>query len=241
MAPNPHWQMRGQSHDFCELIVIDRGQQTITHGEAGRAGGDRSVTMAETGDVLLYPAGLPHDEVSNAANPVETICIAFKGNMGKALRRARDREGHARLMARWLLEAHYQDYPGIRGLRQAYLEAILQEFHRLAALPAEDASVARVRGHIQRHLCDSLTLSDLAEVAQMSRHHFCRRFKAITGRTPMEEVWRMRLTEARALVVGSPMTLTAIAEATGFSNPFHFSRKFRASFGMPPGSLRSTR
>jgi AraC-like DNA-binding protein len=34
------------------------------------------------------------------------------------------------------------------------------------------------------------------------------------------------------------MTLAAIADATGFADQYHFSRRFRRRFGMAPGSYR---
>lgn len=238
MAPNPHWRMVHQKHDFCEIIVIQRGREQVTWS---RPDGTMAEITAATGDLLLYPKGLLHHERTDASDPVETICIAWDGPSGPEVRRVRDREGHVRHMARWLMEAHFQDYPGIDALRQSLLESVLAEVHRLSHLPAEDAAVGRVRGYILGHLNDPISLQDLAEVAGMSRHHFCRRFKALTGRTPMDEVWRLRLVEARSLILSSNLTLTEISEASGFQNPFHFSRKFRQFWGMAPGRLRAKR
>jgi len=239
MASNPTWRMDGQKHAFSEMILVYRGSQSVAfrpghHPSSGPMGRE----TAASGEVLLYPAGLFHSEASNPRDPVETVCVAFRGAPGGTLQKLMDREGHLRLMGRWLYETRFQDYPGIGRLRDAYVAAMVQEFRRLAALPAEDAAVGRVRSHIHGHLPAPLGLSDLAAVAGMSRSHFCRRYHALTGRTPMEDLWRIRLEEARALILSTRESLGVIARETGFSNPYHFSRKFRQVYGMAPGSLR---
>ena len=47
-----------------------------------------------------------------------------------------------------------------------------------------------------------------------------------------------RMTRARNLLLSTEYPLKTIAQATGFSNEFYFSRCFRDFYGMPPGEYR---
>ncbi len=98
---------------------------------------------------------------------------------------------------------------------------------------------ARVRAHIQAHLADKLPLADLAAVAGVSTSHFAKAFHRSVGETPHRFLVRQRLEHACALLrVGcGTMPLAEAAFQAGFSSQSHFTRCFRARYGLPPGEL----
>ncbi len=83
-----------------------------------------------------------------------------------------------------------------------------------------------------------ITLGELAAAAHVSPAHLCRLFAATTRHTPLETVRLLRLDRAAALIVRSNLSLAEIAAATGFSDAFHFSRRFKAAFGAAPSEVR---
>lgn len=112
------------------------------------------------------------------------------------------------------------------------------------AIPAEVApeAVGRVQAHIydrlDREPDAAIRLDDLATVAGVNRAHLCRLFRATTGRTPMETVRLARLDRAATLLARSNYSIAEIAAMCGFASPFHFSRRFKESYGEPPRALR---
>jgi transcriptional regulator GlxA family with amidase domain len=50
----------------------------------------------------------------------------------------------------------------------------------------------------------------------------------------------LRLEKARNLLMHSPLSITAIALATGFASSAHFSTAFRGIYGDAPSRIRST-
>jgi AraC family transcriptional regulator len=88
--------------------------------------------------------------------------------------------------------------------------------------------------HIERHLGDCVTLSDLANVAGVSRFHFARLFRMSTGYSPMAFLLRKRIERAKALLDRGNMPICEIAAMLGFSDQSHFSRTFRKLEGVTP-------
>ena len=58
------------------------------------------------------------------------------------------------------------------------------------------------------------------------------------GCGPAHALELVRLSRAAMIVQRSNATLAEIARASGFANPYHLSRRFRAAYGVPPGRYR---
>lgn len=86
----------------------------------------------------------------------------------------------------------------------------------------------------------SIGLVDLARAACVSPEHLCRLFKRSTARSPVETVRLARLDRAAVLLARSNYSVAEISTVCGFSNPFHFSRRFKEAFGQSPRNLRKS-
>lgn len=84
-----------------------------------------------------------------------------------------------------------------------------------------------------------LTLGEIAEAAFVTPEHLCRLFKTATGHSPAETVRLARLDRAVTLLCRSNFTVAEIAALCGFASPFHFSRRFKETFGQSPRALRA--
>lgn len=81
--------------------------------------------------------------------------------------------------------------------------------------------------YIDQHYEQKLTLERLANMAHMSRHHFGRLFKSITGLPPIEYVNHLRINTAAQLLTEQQLTIGETALAVGFSDSNYFSRLFK--------------
>jgi AraC-like DNA-binding protein len=234
VAPDPSWRMEPHSHTFHELILVVDGKLWVEH--------ERGTLSAVEGDVLLYPAGAVHTERSDAAHPMESHFLAFEcaGLTGLCLGKAADAGGRMRQMARWLYEDGHVSSPVALAGREALLQAILAEYLRHDG--SEDQPlVVTIRRHIAEHIGDALSLAGLGRVAGFSKYHFLRRYRAATGRTPMQDVRAMRANYARELILGTNLPLKDIAPKAGLGNVYAMSRVFQRLFGMPPGQYGRNR
>jgi len=78
----------------------------------------------------------------------------------------------------------------------------------------------------------------LAGLCGMSEDHFIRKFRRATGSTPAGYGREQRISLAAEWLTGTTRTLDDIAEASGFTDRFHFSRVFKAQLGFPPAAYR---
>ncbi|KAF7598967.1 MAG: hypothetical protein CGU28_09090 [Candidatus Dactylopiibacterium carminicum] len=93
--------------------------------------------------------------------------------------------------------------------------------------------------YIDQHLDDALSLSELADIACMTRHRLDSAFQTYAQETPMSRVWRLRLLRARQQIGTHPeRSLLDIALDAGYGSAAAFSRAFRRLHGQAPSAFR---
>ncbi|MHA6482944.1 helix-turn-helix domain-containing protein [Paenibacillus sp. strain BS8-2] len=97
-----------------------------------------------------------------------------------------------------------------------------------------------VLNYIDQHFKEPLTVELLSDMAGLSRFHFSRLFKQLTGRTVTEYVTATRLNKAEYMLRHSPLTISEIAVAAGFNDIYYFSRTFKKHKKQTPSTLRSS-
>ncbi|MEQ7128781.1 helix-turn-helix transcriptional regulator [Actinopolymorpha sp. B11F2] len=118
-------------------------------------------------------------------------------------------------------------------------------------VPADDEGdeihpyLARLADHLRRTWrgggTTPLALTEMAAAAGISTGHLSRLFRAEYGIGPVAAIELVRLARSATLLQRSNLTVGAVASACGFANPFHFSRRFRAVYGVPPRTYRTDR
>jgi AraC-like DNA-binding protein len=231
LDPDPSWHRAPHAHDLHELIVILSGRLRVRIRGQEFDGGP--------GEVFFYPSHTPHEEWSNPRAPVESLFLAFAwpGRRDPLPLRQTDLQGRVGLLARWL-HGDREANPAARpAVANAFLHAILAELLRLGSGDT-DPMVLRVRSHMRQHLEGAVTLGHLAGCAGISKFHFVRRYRSLTGRTPMQDLRHLRLLAARDLLLTTSLPLKEIAPRSGLGDAYHLSRLFRQHFKTSPGRLR---
>lgn len=91
---------------------------------------------------------------------------------------------------------------------------------------------------IEEHYAEKLTLLQLAALANMSAPHFCRQFKAVSGKAPIEYINHLRINRAVTLLQQAEMNISEVALAVGFDDINYFSRMFKKYKHLSPSKLR---
>jgi AraC-like DNA-binding protein len=81
-------------------------------------------------------------------------------------------------------------------------------------------------------------LSNLAELARMSRYQLIRAFRKTTGMTPHAWQLNQRINLARQWIRRGE-SITDVAHRLGFADQAHFQRVFKAYAGVTPGCFRN--
>jgi AraC-like DNA-binding protein len=95
--------------------------------------------------------------------------------------------------------------------------------------------VSRAIRWIRDNYAEPMRIEDLAQLARMSPSAFHRHFRAVTTMSPLQFQKRIRLQEARSLLVARPNDVSGVGHLVGYDSPSQFNREYRRLFGAPPG------
>ncbi|MFD3483262.1 AraC family transcriptional regulator N-terminal domain-containing protein [Streptomyces sp. NPDC058665] len=88
---------------------------------------------------------------------------------------------------------------------------------------------------IRDNYAEPLRVDDLARLAGMSASAFHRHFRTITATSPLQFQKRIRLQEARSLLLAQPNDVAGAGHLVGYDSQSQFTREYRRLFGAPPG------
>jgi AraC-like DNA-binding protein len=87
---------------------------------------------------------------------------------------------------------------------------------------------------LKTHYEEPLRIESLAKQAGMSPSALHHHFKAVTALSPLQYQKRLRLMEARRLMLGESLDAAEASFRVGYESPTQFSREYRRLFGAPP-------
>src|SRR5262245_1272284 len=98
--------------------------------------------------------------------------------------------------------------------------------------------VRRIIRFIEEHLDEPIPVTTLSKVAGLSFAYFSRSFKRAFGEPPHAYLTRPKGEPARNLMLFSDVSLSEVAQACGFADQAHFSRRFLQRTGQSPAVWR---
>lgn len=99
-------------------------------------------------------------------------------------------------------------------------------------------AVGHVIAFIHSHYSEPVTIDDMLKDIPVSRYHFIRSFKRVTGNTPYHYLLICRITTAKTLLRSTEQSIAEIAENCGFSDTSNFITHFRKYTGQSPLQYR---
>lgn len=94
--------------------------------------------------------------------------------------------------------------------------------------------IARAIDWLKNNFQRTLRVEELAEIAGLSASAFHKHFRAMTTMSPLQFQKRMRLNEARRLMLTERVDASTAAFEVGYESPSQFSREYSRQFGDPP-------
>ncbi|MBK5550947.1 MULTISPECIES: AraC family transcriptional regulator [unclassified Pseudomonas] len=207
-----------------------------------------SIELPAVGQVHPAATGEPYLAVSLTLDPA--VVANLLADLPPAAGRHEQEAGFSvaavtpELMDAWVRMLRLMDRPtDIAALSPVYereiLYRVLQGPHggMLREIAAPDSAIARVSLAIQwirRDFAEPLRVEALAQKAAMSVSAFHRHFKAVTNFSPLQYQKRVRLLQARTLLVANAKSVTSTAFDVGYESATQFSRDYALVFGLPP-------
>lgn len=94
--------------------------------------------------------------------------------------------------------------------------------------------------YLEENFADSaMDINVLAKKADLSPSHFRRLFTNIYGMSPGKYLRSIRIAKAKDLLITENFTIGEIAEMTGYTNLYYFSKAFKKETGVPPSSYNT--
>jgi AraC-like DNA-binding protein len=106
--------------------------------------------------------------------------------------------------------------------------------HHVAVLGGHAHRIAGALERLREDFDRPLRVEDIAREAGMSVSGFHHHFKAITAMSPLQFQKRMRLQEARRLMLGEDLDAASAGYRVGYGDASHFTREYKRLFGEPP-------
>jgi AraC-like DNA-binding protein len=104
----------------------------------------------------------------------------------------------------------------------------------LALLGGYTTRIARAVERLRRDFDQPLRIERLARELGMSVSGLHHHFKAVTALSPLQFQKRLRLQEARRLLLGEDLDAASAAYRVGYRDASHFNREYKSLFGVPP-------
>ena len=99
--------------------------------------------------------------------------------------------------------------------------------------------IKSVLEYIEAHYSDPLRLESLARIANMNPKYFCRIFRSVTGRAPMDYVNFYRIEQAAHLLITSSLPITTVGLECGFTEASYFTKVFQKYKNTTPKQYRA--
>jgi AraC-like DNA-binding protein len=237
----------------CICVIVQGAKQVLLEEEVYRYEPPQflavSVDLPLVGQVVEATAARPYlclaidldarqiaDLVAQSADPKwsrgETSRGLFVGDMDAALQdsvlrlaRLLDTPRDIPVLAPLALrEFHY------RLLNSPYGAAIAQ----MAIAGSNTHKIGQIIRRIKTQLAAPIRVEELASMANMSPSSFHQHFKAVTAMSPVQYQKRLRLTEARHILLAGAADATSAAYRVGYQSVSQFSREYSRMFGAPP-------
>lgn len=107
---------------------------------------------------------------------------------------------------------------------------------QIACAESRLSQVSRAVAWIKANFREPFTIEAVAAEARMSASSLYEHFRAVTTMSPLQYQKRLRLQEARRLMLAEALDAATAGYRVGYESPSQFSREYRRLFGAPPAS-----
>ncbi|WP_020621143.1 AraC family transcriptional regulator [Paenibacillus daejeonensis] len=246
-----HFHTPREAHqDYCEILYVSEG--------AGEFIIDDKLYPVRQGDIILYNAGVAHEERSSVESPLRIFYCGVSSlhidgvPAGHLLPPSIDpvipADKYAYKIESYLseiLEECNAQVLGYETLTQNLLMSLITLIYRIVDVKhsyhdftGKSEITLRTKAFIDRNYTKSLTLKDIADTLYVSQHYLSHLFKKDLGDSPINYMITRRIDEAKRLLLQTDKPVYEIAAMVGYENDKYFSMLFKKVVSRTPGSYR---
>lgn len=106
--------------------------------------------------------------------------------------------------------------------------------NQIVTAGSQSHQIAKAIDWLKHNFVKPLSVGELAAYTGMSKSSFYTHFRAMTSMTPLQFQKKLRLSEARRLMLTENLDAMATTFRVGYESPSQFSREYSRLFGAPP-------
>jgi AraC-like DNA-binding protein len=243
------------SHETYTFGLIEAGVEEFDYGGSLLRAGQGALALLNPEVVHTGQAGVPDGWAYRVLYPQVEVVAGIAAELGwpRGTPYFRDCIIHDARTAELLRAAHVAAEHGDRlassSLLSTAVAGLLSAHSGPAGARAQGApgcsgrapgAVRLIRDLLAARLAEPPSLSELAQVTQMSPFALLRAFRAETGLPPHAYLNQQRVRTARLLLDGGAPPADVAAQ-TGFADQAHLTRHFKRVVGVPPGAYQRER
>ncbi|EJG1647525.1 AraC family transcriptional regulator [Vibrio parahaemolyticus] len=122
--------------------------------------------------------------------------------------------------------------------REIFYRLLMSEqgtrLHQIVTAGSHSHQIAKAIDWLKNNFVKPLSVGDLASYTGMSKSSFYTHFRSMTSMTPLQFQKKLRLSEARRLMLTENLDAMAATFKVGYESPSQFSREYSRLFGVPP-------
>lgn len=219
-------------HDHWEIVAYFEGEGVVRAGE--------HVSAFSPGTIVCLPPHVPHSEDAPAGFRNYYILCDDLPPLEQPLPVFQDEAGQPFLQLAGLVFSEFYRFGPERSRRlvNRYFELMMDYLQRYQGQPGqdepEDDVSRRLEELILEHLHDpEFNLEQSMQALGLSASQLRRVFRRTRGKSPMQYLVDLRIEHAGQMLQAG-YSVKQSAFASGFADPYYFSRCFRKRTGMPP-------
>ena len=244
----PDFAIRRDTFPYFSIEYVTRGR-----GEVKLNGRTRPL---QAGRLFSYGPGVAQRITGESADPLVKYFVDFAGTQAaELLRSCKLSPGSVsevfpanalQPLFDELIQAGSQVRCGNAGLCAKLLECMALRISSSRA-PIEGSQTLsfttfqRCRQHIGQHALRLQSLGQIADECHVNQAYLCRLFQRFDHSSPYQYLLRMKMNHAAERLQQTGMMVKQVADESGFSDPFHFSRVFHSILGLSPVAFRGLR
>ena len=189
--------------------------------------GDQLLGFLQTGQVLL--------KKPSRAQFARTTKQLLQWGLKMDLNKLEDAYFHTRLLT---LE-QYESMVRLLTIFGQHLSLVANQL-TVQQDTSESPTISRAKQFIREHQSEELSLGQVAHAVNTSTFYFCKMFKKATGLNFTDYLSRLRIEQAKSLLLNPNSRVSEVAYAVGFQSLTHFNRVFKKIAGESPTEYRAT-
>ena len=240
-----------------EDLVLDAGAAYVlvaAEGALHLESDAEATAVIATGDLVLFPHGLGNLRLVASGAPATIIVCRFwfdphtlQGMISalpeRILIRRSEGAGWIEGIVPFMMAETVDTQPGAALMISRIIDLVIirtlrtwvHQGHASGWLGGlSDPRIGRALKAMHERPIQRWSIDALAEAAGMSRSHFCERFTALVGRSPLRYHNEWRLTLARGMLIRRDARVGEVGLRIGYESEAAFSRAYKALFGHSP-------